>query len=199
MKRILLLTGAALAVTAFTGCGTTTATYTSPTDSKTAIVSLNKVNVQDWDAAAGQMIESLLSSGVLDRAPKQPAVLAIDRVVNKTSDANLDTTQLTKNIRVALNRTGKVATTTTYGVGAESQMAADVQTKRDFMSDDRPADRSPDYTLTGRIIEDVARAGNVRQITFSFQLSLTDTRSGLAVWEDQRQIQKTGTRSSVGW
>lgn len=198
MKQPLLLAGLAASGLLFTGCGTT-ASYTNPTDSKTAVVSLNKVNVQDWDAAAGEMIDSLLTSGVLDRAPKQPAVLAIDRIVNKTSDANLDTAQLEKKIRVALSRTGKVLTTTTYGTKAESQIAKDVQVKRDFVNEDRPVDRSPDYALTGRIIEDVARAGNTRQITFSFQLSLTDTRSGLAVWEDEKQIQKTGTRSSVGW
>jgi uncharacterized protein (TIGR02722 family) len=184
------------------GCETApsgNATYTDPTNAQTAVVSLNKVNVQDWETAADSMIQSLLASGVIDKAPKQPAVLAIDRIVNKTTDANLDTDMLGKKIRIALNRTGKVQTTTTYGLKAESTMAQDVQTKQDFLSGNAPTDHSPDFTLTGKIIEDIARNGDTRQTTYDFQLSLTDTHSGLAVWEDEKTIQKTGTRPSVGW
>jgi len=177
------------------------AAYTNPTDSRTALVSLDKVNIQDWDTASDQMIQSLLISDVLTHVPKSPAVLAIDRIVNKTTDANLDTELLTKNIRIALNRSGKILTTTTYGRHAESAMAQDVQTKNDFLNGDsaHTPDHSPDYTLTGKIIEDSARAGETRQVTYVFQLSLTDTRSGLAVWEDQKLIQKTGHRAQVGW
>ena len=39
----------------------------------------------------------------------------------------------------------------------------------------------------------------VRQTTYTFQLSLTTVRDGLAVWEDETQITKQGQRSSVGW
>jgi uncharacterized protein (TIGR02722 family) len=177
------------------------AAYTDPTDSRTAVVSLDKINVQDWDAASDQMIQSLLGSDILLHAPRMPAVLAVDRIVNKTTDANLDTELLTKNIRIALNKSGKVLTTTTYGLHAESKVAQDVQTRNDFLGSESPhvPDHSPDYTLSGKVIEDNARAGDTRQITYVFQLSLTDTRSGLAVWEDQKVIQKTGHRAAVGW
>lgn len=197
MKTPLFVLSATCAVL-FVGCGSP-ASYTEPTNTKTAVVSLNKINVQDWETAADQMIQSLLSSGVLEKAPAQPAVMAVDRIVNKTSDANLDTEMLEKKIRIALNRSGKVLTTTTYGRKAESQMAQDIQTKNDFLSGDRPADRSPDYTLTGKIIEDTARAGSTRQVTYIFQLSLTNTRQGLAVWEEEKTIQKTGSKAAVGW
>lgn len=197
MKTFLLF-AAACGFVFLAGCGTP-ATYTDPTNTKTAVVSLNKINVQDWDNAANEMIQSLLGSQILDRAPVQPAVLAIDRVVNKTSDANLDTDMLEKKIRIALNRSGKVQTTTTYGRNAESRMAQDIQTKQDFLGGNGPTDRSPNYTLSGKIIEDVARDGSTRQVTYVFQLSLTDVRSGNAVWEDEKKIQKTGTRAAVGW
>ena len=41
------------------------------------------------------MIKSLLASGALDKAPKQPAVLAISRIVNNTTQ-QIDTDMLTK-------------------------------------------------------------------------------------------------------
>jgi uncharacterized protein (TIGR02722 family) len=198
MKQSLIALGAIGAIALIAGCGTP-ATYTDPSNSKTAVVNLNKINVQDWDNASNEMIQSLLGSQVLDRAPKQPAILAMDRIVNKTSDANLDTDMLEKKIRIALNKTGKCQTMTTYGVKAESQIAKDVQDRDAFLAGGAPVDRSPDYTLTGKIIEDVARDGSTRQVTYVFQLSLSDRRSGTAVWEDEKKIQKTGTRSAVGW
>jgi len=195
----LLLVGAgALALGLGSGCATD-AQYTDPTNSKTQVTTLGAINVHDWDTAADQMIQSLLTSPALANVPKQPAVMAVDRIVNKTDDANLDTESLTKKIRVALNKSGKVLTTTTYGRNAESGMAADVLAKQDFMSGDRPVDRSPDFTLTGKIIKNQARAGGTTQVTFVFQLSLTDTRSGLAVWEEEKSIQKTADRNVLGW
>jgi hypothetical protein len=38
-----------------------------------------------------------------------------------------------------------------------------------------------------------------RQSTDSFQLSLTDARTGPAVWEGEKEIGKQGTRPSVGF
>jgi penicillin-binding protein activator len=203
MKYHILIPLSALALAFIPGCATApgSAIYTNPTNSSTAVVNLNKINIQDWDAASDQMIQSLLNSEVLSKAPKSPAIFAIDRIVNKTTDANLDTELLSKNIRIALNKSGKVLTTTTYGNLAESRMSQDVQAKNDFLNSDssHAQDHSPDFALSGKIIEDSARAGETRQTTYIFQLSLTDTHSGLAVWEDQKMIQKTGTRSQVGW
>ena len=56
----------------------------------------------------------------------------------------------------------------------------------------------PDFTLSGKILETRASAGNVKQSTFSFQLSLTDNR-GLALWEGEEEITKQGSRATVGF
>jgi PBP1b-binding outer membrane lipoprotein LpoB len=45
----------------------------------------------------------------------------------------------------------------------------------------------------------LACSGSTRQSTYSFQLSLTDSKTGLAVWEDKKEITKQGTRPSVGF
>ena len=44
-----------------------------------------------------------------------------------------------------------------------------------------------------------ACSGRVAQSTYSFQLSLTDAKTGLATWEGEKEITKQGTRSSVGF
>ncbi len=183
----------------FTGCESTDAKYVDSKGPET-VVSLDQINIQDWTNASDQMISSLLTSGVLERAPEQPAIMAVSRIVNNTQQ-QVDTDMLTKKIRVALNQSGKVVTTTTIGLGgkAEDPLAKDAADMNAFMSGEKQQTKMPYYTLSGKLLEDRARAGSTRQVTYTFQLSLTEVRSGLAVWEDEKQITKQGKKASVGW
>ena len=195
-----LFVAAALPVSLlFTGCESTEAKYVDSKGPET-VVSLDQINIQDWTNASDQMISSLLTSGVLERAPEQPAIMAVSRIVNNTQQ-QVDTDMLTKKIRVALNQSGKVVTTTTIGLGgkAEDPLAKDASDMNAFMSGEKQQTKMPYYTLSGKLLEDRARAGSTRQVTYTFQLSLTEVKSGLAVWEDEKQITKQGKKASVGW
>ncbi len=163
------------------------------------VVNVGQINIQDYIQAANAATGELLASGALDRVPNPPAVLAISRIVNNTGQ-QIDTDLLTKKIRVALLNSGKAQTTTTMGLGgtAEDPMAKGLQQENEFMNDQKVT-RKPDFTLSGKIIETKAKSGNTSQSTYSFQLSLTDTRTGLATWEGEKEITKQGTRSSVGF
>ena len=195
MKNILLLPLAAAAAI-FTGCGTN-AHYVQ-TGGRESIVSLGKINDQDFIAAASSATSDLLASGVLDRVKNPPAILAMSRIVNNTSQ-QIDIDLLTKKIRVGLLNSGKAVTTTTFGLGgqAEDPLAKGIQQQQEFMNDQKST-RLPDFTLSGKIIENTAKSGDTRQTTYSFQLALTD-QQGLAVWEGEKEITKQGTQSSVGF
>jgi PBP1b-binding outer membrane lipoprotein LpoB len=132
------------------------------------------IDTQDFAVKAGEMIDSLLESSVLDKAPRKPAVLVVGRIVNETS-RQFDTDLLAKKIRVALNKSGKAVTDVTGGA----------------MND-------PDFTLSGKIIDTYAREGDKRQHAYTFQLSLSDPQ-GLAAWEDEREITKQSAGSPVGF
>ena len=178
------------------GCATHTR-YVEPTGPRTLVTS--EINIQDFSYAAEEMIKSLLVSGALDKSPQQPAVLAISRIINNTTQ-QIDTDMLTKKIRVALNQSGKVLTTTTIGIGgiAEDPLAQGMQQEKEFYADKKEPQRIPDYSLSGKIIEKRDRQDNVRQFAYIFQLSLTDGR-GLAVWEEEKEIVKQGKRGVIGW
>lgn len=175
--------------------------YVEPGSSR-LVTTLDQVNIQDFAQAADTMVASLidnlinpgqLRSGV----PGEPALLAISRIQNNTGQ-QLDTDLLVKKIRVALLRTGKVWTSTTiaYG-GPEDPLAAEEQQLLGRSA--AGVNRRPDYTLSGKIIEDRTRAGNIRQTAYIFQLSLTKTPEGIAVWEDEKTIVKQGSRPAVGF
>ncbi len=197
MTKPIILLSAAIAALALAGCQS--ARYIESTGTET-VVTLDQINIQDWNNAAGQLVASLLNSGVLERAPRQPAILGISRIVNNTQQ-QVDTDSLIKKIRVDLNRSGKVLTTTVIGLGgrAEDPLALAEAEYRATVDDTAPAAVRPDFSLSGKLLEDRARAGRTRQVTYSFQLSLTEIATGLAVWEEEVQITKAGTRPAVGW
>jgi uncharacterized protein (TIGR02722 family) len=187
-KIILPLVAAALPVL-LTGCATD-AHYVQTGD-KEQIVSLNQINIQDYANAANDAIKDLLQSGALDRVSNPPAVLELSRIINNTSQ-QVDTDLLTKKISIALLQSGKAVTTSV------DSKAAGYSQENAFMNDQKTS-RPPDFTLSGKIIETVDRAGSTRRTTYSFQLSLNDTKAGVQVWEGEKEIGKQGTRSSVGF
>ena len=198
MKLVLATTTAATALL-FAGCASNNARYVDSQGPET-IVSLDRINIQDWNAAADRLVAKLLASNVLERAPELPAVMAVSRIRNNTG-VQVDTDNLTKKIRVALLDTGKVVTTTTLGPDGkvEDAMAAEVGSMQAFMAGEKQKTVLPYYTLSGKLLDDSVRSGNTRQVTYTFQLSLTTVKDGLAVWEGEEQITKQGQRSTVGW
>ncbi len=198
--KLALATLAAAAALLLSGCATKNDAKYVDSQGPNTIVSLNQINIQDWNNAADKLVSSLLASGVLERAPELPAVMAISRIRNNTQQ-QVDTDNLTKKIRIALNQTGKVVTTTTLGADGkvEDAVAADVGAMQSFMAGEKQKTVLPYYTLSGKLLEDRVSSGSTKQVTYTFQLSLTTTKNGLAVWEGEEQITKQGQRSSVGW
>lgn len=192
LKYLGLLAGACL----LAGCSTNqSTTYVEPTGPH-LITNVGEIDIQDFANAANTMVESLndnlINQGKLQSAvPDQPALLAISRITNNTG-RQIDTDELVKKIRVALNRTGKIQTIAC----PEDPIACDQANAANFFEDNKHP-RLPDYSLSGKIIEDRTRAGNVRQSAFIFQLSLS--KNGIAVWEDEKTIVKQGTRPNVGF
>jgi hypothetical protein len=197
MKTSVILPAAAAAALLALGAGCTRpAQYVDPQGSR-VMVTLDQINIQDFAMAAEDAVNSLLASGVIDRVPEKPAILVVSRVVNSTSQ-QVDTDMLTKKIRVALNQSGKALTQTTRGPGGvvEDELAREIQLEREALDGLRT--RVPDFSLSGKIIETMSRAGSYRQAAYTFQLSLTDNR-GLAVWEGEKAVVKQGRRPSVGF
>jgi len=202
MKKLHYLSLASVVATLFL-CGCASQTTYVPQGSSRMVANVGRVNIQDFEQAADTMVQSLIDNLINEGklrsgTPDEPALLAISRIVNRTGEAGLDTDLLVKKIRVALNRTGKVQTSTTIGInGPEDPLAADQQKAQEFFEDQKHT-RLTDYTLTGKIVEVAVKAGNTRQSSFVFQLSLSSA-SGIAVWEDEKTITKQGSRSSVGF
>ncbi len=189
---------AAGALLVLTGCESPQETRT--VDSKgPEVINTAAINTQDWANAADQLLNSLLSSSALDNAPRKPAILAIDRVLNKTQ-LMVDTDLLIKKMRVGLTQTGKIAITNTLGLGERAVVASEAAELEEMQSGKKAKTLVPDYTLMAKLIQQTDKNSKMAQNTYTFQLSLVQVKTGLTVWEAEEQITKqTKARPAVGW
>ena len=207
MKPLIKLITAATLPALMLGCAT--ARYIDH-DGRDSIVNVGQINTQDWIRAADELTQSLLLSGTINSVAGKPKVMMIGRIKNNTNQ-HIDTDSLMKKIRVALNKGGRALTTTAVGLdGPEDESSKAV---RELRADDEfnqatiPGKGnliSPDYSLSGKIIQNNARAKRgllptIKQSEFAFQLSITDLKTGLAVWEEEKLIVQQGSRAAVSW
>ena len=155
------------------------------TDDRDKIVSVDQLDVQDWENAADQVVQQLLASGVLSNAPATPARVEVTRVVNDTTQ-RVDTDLLTQKVKIALQQSGKVAFAST------DRRSTEVADYRDFKAGN-DAPRLPDFVLNGKILEIRASAGSMKQSSFIFQLNMVDTRQDIDAWSGEAEVTKKGT------
>jgi len=187
----------------FSGCAATTRNIDMKHDDSQAVMGLDN---RDFQKAAKESIGSMIESGAVSKPGGGRYVLVVSRIINDTT-LNIDTDQLIKKIRVALLRSGKVVVTTAVGLNgpedAMSMKARELRKSGEF--NQRTVARkgrmiAPDLSLSGKIIQRNIRVTNSEQkVEYSFQLSLSDISSGLALWEGESMLGKMGSNDSVSW
>ena len=205
MKTKLLITTQALAaIILFPSCGGTVggtrdARYIEG-GSEEGIVSLDKINSQDFQRAVTKLLQDLYTRGALNKAPTTPAVLFVGNVRNDTQ-TYFDTDLLLQSLKRDLISSGKVVISTTEGPDgvAQDTFAQDLRRDGELAGDPAIKRPKPFYTLSGKIIEETSRVEKLTQKDFYFQLTLTEMASGTGVWFGQELIAKQGKKSSVGF
>jgi len=163
---------------------------------------------RDFDQAASKVVKDMLRSGALDKPQGGRYVAVISRISNDTMQ-RIDTDQLIKNIRVALLNSGKVVFTTAIvnnARGAEDNMSMQVRQLRASQEFNQANVAkqgqmiAPELSLSGKFLQNNNRLGDGSQrVDYSFQLTLTDLRTGLAFWEGNEPISKLGPGQTVAW
>lgn len=203
-KRHTLIKALGLSLVLGIAAGCTPQTQLLPAGSVDQPVTLG-LSGSDFEQAAADAVQSMLSSGAVDRQDGKKNIMVVSTVLNDTMQ-RIDTDQLVKKIRVDLLRSGKVLTTTAIGLnGAEDKMTQAYSE----LSQSRKVDRSslvkqrltaPNMSLSGKIIQRNNRVdGNRQLVEYYFQLTLTDLANGLAIWEGETPIRKLGSAKGTSW
>lgn len=185
------------------GCASSVEHIDTNNDRGAAVMGLD---YRDFQAAAGEAVDSMLRSGALDKREGGRYVLVVSRVINDTMQ-RIDTDQLVKKIRIDLLRSGKVVVTTAVGLdGPEDRMAMQTRELRQSAEFNQSTVAAkgqmiaPELSLSGKIIQrNIRISGGKQQVEYYFMLTLTDINTGLAFWEGESFIGKRGSSKSVSW
>ncbi len=189
MKTTILLATISLTPFFFSGCSTD-AHYVDSNSNET-IVSLNKVDIQDFQMAADALIKSMLEWDSFS-GDKKPTV-ALSTVVNDTTN-NFDVALITNKVQEAILRSRRAKVSRAMSVDAGNDA---VRNKASALG--TTTTEVPTLSLTGKIIEVTTAAGKMRQVSYVFQMQLAEVATGDLVWMGEKTITKQGKKNAVGW
>ncbi len=204
MKINNLIVGTAITATLlFTGC--TKQPELLGVSSKTKAPVTLGIDRQDFEKAASDMVESLLTSGALNKREGGRYIVMISDIVNDTTQ-RIDTRMLTKKIRVSMLKSGKAVITSAVGTERDDTTINATRSTRNSKEFNQATSIkegqliNAELGLSGRIMQRTAKTADDNQLVeYYFQLTLTNAVNGLAYWEDEVVVGKLGSNDTVSW
>ena len=202
MKKILPIAMCAV----LCGCGETTVVDLNNEKEVAAMQNVMELEYRDWTATAEKMTKSMLASSAFSRV-KNP-VIAMGNIKNDTMQ-RFDTDILTKKIRTTLINSGRAQVTTSFeNFGpAEDGTTYAVRDTRGNAEYDASTIVStgtlvaPNMSLSGKMLQRNLKLQSGwfssvdTRVEYYLQMTLTDVKTGLALWEDEQPIIKEGTHA----
>ncbi|MBR1380530.1 MAG: penicillin-binding protein activator LpoB [Alphaproteobacteria bacterium] len=158
-----------------------------------------ELEYRDWENAATKMTDSMLKSGAFARVANP--VIAIDDIKNDTMQ-RIDTDLLVKKIRKTIVNSGRAQIATTFtGEETMSNKMRAMRGNSEYNAStiaEQGTLVAPNISLSGKMIQ---RNLNLKSGWFSnvdtrveyyMQLTLTDLKTGLSIWEEEEPIVKEG-------
>lgn len=200
-KTSLVLCGVAISALLVAGCGGPQ--YIDPSNSK-EYTSMG-LDYHDIEKAASDSVQSLLSSAAVRNISRgtSPKVLMISGIINDTMQT-IDTDQLSRKVTRDMRNSGKFALTLAVGDKKEKgiAMGRSVRDNDEFdqhTTIEKGTLKAPEYSLSGKIVQKNTKVGSKQRTDYFFLLTLTNLKDGTVVWDDEVNIIKVGSNSSVSW
>lgn len=186
-----------------TACGGTTVIDTNNEKEVAAMQDVMELEYRDWTKTAENMTKSMMKSGAFTRV-KNP-VIAMGPIKNDTMQ-RFDTDILTKKIRTTLLNSGRAQVTTSFengGVAEDGTTYAvrDVRNNPEYDQStvvERGTLVAPNMSLSGKMLQRNLKLKSGwfssvdTRVEYYLQMTLTDVKTGLALWEDEQPIIKEG-------
>ena len=152
----------------------------------------------DMQGAVKDLVNSMMAHPTVSSA-KAPPIVMVTNLQNKTSE-HIDTQSIIDMIRVELMKTGKVSF-------IDKEARQDVSDEYNYQNTGMTSKEtkkgpggqtSADYIINGRIDSIVQEVGKDKTVYYKMTLNLTNLKTTVINWSDQKQIRKTFKKKSVG-
>ena len=195
MKKILPIALCAV----LTACG---GTHVVDLENQREVASMQDVmelEYRDWEKAAADMTDSMLKSNALTGVKKP--VIAVANIKNDTMQ-RFDTDILVKKIRTTILKSGRAQIATNFT--GEDTTSNKMRATRENAEYDQSTFANtgtlvaPNMSLSGKMLQRNIKLQSGwfssvdTRVEYYLQLTLTDLKTGLSVWEDEKPIVKEG-------
>ncbi len=181
------------------GCGGTRVVNLENERDVATMQDVMELEYRDWTKTAENMTDSMLKSGALTRV-KNP-VIAVANIKNDTMQ-RFDTDILIKKIRTTVLKSGRAQIATNFT--GEDTTSNTVRSTRGNDEYDQSTFAgkgtlvAPNLSLSGKMLQRNLKIESGwfssvdTRVEYYLQLTLTDLKTGLSVWEDEQPIVKEG-------
>ncbi|MCP3144092.1 penicillin-binding protein activator LpoB [Pyxidicoccus xibeiensis] len=199
-RRLLL---SACLVATLAACGGPRA-YTRGTyeDPNTIEMLSDRFNENDLQLIAKKMAESLAASPRFAQARPDGSlpIVLVGKLKNSTSE-HVDMRSLGDKIQTALAQTGRFAL---VDQAARQDIAEEYEYQQSGYVDPNAAkgpgqQTSVDFLMTGDLASIIQEVGNDKLVYYKMTAKLSNVKTGLIEWTDEKQIRKKFEKRSVGW
>lgn len=158
----------------------------------------DKWSETDMQQAVKELMSSAIAHPVISQA-KKPPLLMVTRLQNKTSE-HIDTQSITDMMTVELMKTGKVAF---VDKAARDDIAEEYEYQDSGMvsresQKTKGGQLGADLIMNGRLDSIVQEAGKDKTVYYKITLNMTNLKTGVIVWTDQKQMRKQFKKQRVG-
>ncbi len=162
----------------------------------------NLLNDEWSETDMQKTVESMVASMVAHPAiagAKGPPILMVTNLQNKTSE-HIDTQSIMDMVRVDLSKSGKVAF-------VDKEARGDVSDEYNYQNSgmmNKDSKKGPgaqvgaDYIVNGRIDSIVKEVGKEKTVYYKITLNMTNLKTNLITWTDQKQMRKAFKKKSIG-
>lgn len=152
----------------------------------------------DMQRAVADLVKSLIDHEVIAKANRPPFVM-VTKLQNKTSE-HIDTQSIMDMVRVELMKGGK---TKFIDKEAREDVAEEYEYQNSGMVSDetkkgKGGQVGADFIVNGRLDSIVQEAGKDKTIYYKITLNLTNLKTNVIEWTDNKQIRKKFRKKSVG-
>lgn len=195
MSKLIL---AALAAVVFSSCGPKAFVKGEYDDVNRENLMNDQWSETDMQVTVKSMVDSMVNHSSINNAKKMPIVM-VTNLQNKTSE-HIDTQSIMDMVRVDLTNSGKVAF-------IDKEARQDISNEYDYQNTGMVSEETKkgpggqtgaDFIINGRLDSIVQEVGKDKSVYYKLTLNLTNLKTGVISWTNQKQIRKTFKKKSVG-
>lgn len=184
------------------GCGGTRVVDLDNARDVATMQDVMELEYRDWEKTAANMTDSMLKSNALTGVKKP--VIAVANIKNDTMQ-RFDTDILIKKIRTTILKSGRAQIATNFtGEDTTSNKMRNLRGNDEYDAATFASKGTlvaPNMSLSGKMLQRNLKLESGwfssvdTRVEYYLQLTLTDLKTGLSVWEDEQPIVKEGTHA----